>query len=149
VKKRDRKSPGGFTLAGRLPRKSHLQLLTFQHGEARVPINGSSGLVAARKMGTQFASRLGFSATEVALIAAIVSEVARIITHGTDRGSLTFSVVENGAQRGLEVVVRRGMSSGAEPAVGELSFVGKLMDEFTIVSAEERGTTVRLKKWRQ
>jgi serine/threonine-protein kinase RsbT len=100
-------------------------------------------------MGTQFASRLGFSATEVALIAAIVSEVARIIAHGEDRGSLTFSVVENGARRGLEVVVRQDMPSAATPAAGELSFVGKLMDEFTIVSAAESGTTVRLKKWRQ
>ena len=149
MKKPERKKPDGFTLAGWPPRKSHLQLLTFQHGEARVPINGSSDIVAARKMGTEFASRLGFSATEIALIAAIVSEVARVITHGTDRGSLTFSVVENGARRGLEVVGRRGMPSGAEPAAGELSFVGKLMDEFTIVSAEESGTTVRLKKWRQ
>jgi serine/threonine-protein kinase RsbT len=149
VKKRDRKSADGFTLHGLPPRKSHLQLLTFQRGEARVPINGSSDIVAARKMGTQFASRLGFSATEVALIAAIVSEVARIITHGADRGSLTFSVVENGARRGLEVVVRQGMPSRAEPAADELSLVGKLMDEFTIVSAEENGMTVRLKKWRQ
>lgn len=149
MKKRDRKIPDGFTLAGWRPRKSHLKLLTFQQGEACVPINGSSDIVAARKMGTQFASRLGFSATEVALIAAIVSEVARVIAHGTDRGSVTFSVVENGARRGLEIVVRRGMPSGAEPAAGELSFVEKLMDEFAIVSADESGTTVRLKKWRQ
>jgi serine/threonine-protein kinase RsbT len=123
--------------------------LTFERGEARVPITRSSDIVAARRMGTQFASRLGFSATEVALIAAIVSEVARIITHGTDRGSLTFSVVENGPRRGLEVVVRQGILASAEPPAGELSSVGKLMDEFTIVCAEESGTTVRLKKWRQ
>ncbi len=96
-------------------------------------------------MGTQYALRLGFSATETALIIAIVSEVARIIMQCAARASLTFSVVQNGPHQGLEVVAR------GEPAAaaGDLSSVGKLMDECTIVCAGDSGTTVRLTKWRR
>jgi serine/threonine-protein kinase RsbT len=105
--------------------------------------------MAARQMGTQFATRLGFSPSEITLIAAIISELARIIIVGAEAGHLTFTVLENGARRGLEVVAQQGAAPPSTSNISgrQLADVGKLMDEFTIVSEQGNGTTVTLKKW--
>lgn len=118
-----------------------------------MPVNGNADIMAARKTGWEFATRLGFSPTEATLIAAITSELARILIHGSGRGRITFHVLDDGGKRGLEVVARRrdADESQPEPATAEhreLAGVGRLVDEFTVVSEEKSGTVVTLRKWR-
>lgn len=125
--------------------------MTFHEDASRVPVSVCADIVSARKIGAEFAARLGFSAMEIALIATIVSELARGILDSCETGQITFAALDNGARRGLEVVVRHGTPSlpfRVPSMTGELADVGKLMDEFSVIAEEKNGTTVRLKKWR-
>ncbi len=110
--------------------------------------------MAARKTGWEFATRLGFSPTEATLIAAITSELARILIHGSRQGRITFHVLDNGGKRGLEVIARRQDADDSLPETADttegrhLAGVGRLMDEFTVASEQNSGTVVTLRKWR-
>jgi len=103
---------------------------------------------------------LGFSSTDLTLIATAISEVARnIILYGT-RGEIVLALVHKGAKRGLSVVasdkgvgilnIAQAMQDGFSTSGGlglGLPGVKRLMDEFEIVSKVGKGTTVRFKKW--
>lgn len=132
-------------------RRRHLQLLSFGHDEVRVPISRGADIMMARKAARQFAVRLGFSNTEATLIAAITSELARMIFHGAQPGQIVFNVLEDGAKRGLQVTARHQQDAASEAAATsrrrELAGVGKLVDEYTLVTEQGRGTTVTVKKW--
>jgi serine/threonine-protein kinase RsbT len=132
-------------------RRRHLQLLSFGHDEVRVPIGRSPDIMMARKAAWQFAVRLGFSNAEATLIAAITSELARVIIHGGQPGQIVLNVLEDGAKRGLQVMARHRQDAAPEAATTsqrrQLAGVGKLVDEFTIVTEQGRGTTVTVKKW--
>jgi serine/threonine-protein kinase RsbT len=104
---------------------------------------------------------LGFTSTDLALIATAISELARNIILYANSGEILLSVVENGSRRGLKVVARddgpgipdieraleEGFSTSRSLGLG-LSGVRRLMDEFDIVSEIGNGTTVTVKKWR-
>jgi len=68
--------------------------------DARVEINSSLDIVNARQQGRALAQKLGFVGSEVTLIAAAISEVARNIVEYARRGEITFVKVQDGARRG-------------------------------------------------
>jgi serine/threonine-protein kinase RsbT len=126
-----------------------------------VPVNADIDIVTARQKGRELARDLGFTSTDLALIATAISELARNIILYANSGQILLSVVENGTRRGLKVVARdegpgipdieraleEGFSTSRSLGLG-LSGVRRLMDEFDIVSEIGSGTTVTVKKWR-
>lgn len=129
--------------------------------EITVPVNADIDIVTARQKGRELARDLGFTSTDLALIATAISELARNIILYANSGEILLSVVENGSRRGLKVVARddgpgipdieraleEGFSTSRSLGLG-LSGVRRLMDEFDIVSEIGNGTTVTVKKWR-
>ncbi|MDB6122931.1 MAG: putative anti-sigma regulatory factor, serine/threonine protein kinase [Pedosphaera sp.] len=129
--------------------------------EARVEITSSLDIVNARRQGRALAQELGFAGSDVTMIAAAISEVARNIVEYARQGEIIFEGVEHGKKRGIKIVARdrgpgirniaRAMQSGYSTrdngrGVG-LPGAKWLMDEFAIESKPGRGTTVTMKKW--
>ena len=125
--------------------------------EVLVTIEKDSDVLAARQQGRALAGALGFSTSELTLIATAVSEIARNIVSYARRGEIAFSLIERGGRRGLLVVARDegpgipdvalAMRDGYSTARGlGLGLPGskRLMDEFDIVSEPGRGTTVTM-----
>jgi serine/threonine-protein kinase RsbT len=129
--------------------------------EITVPVNADIDIVTARQKGRELARELGFTSTDLALIATAISELARNIILYANGGEILLGVSENGSKRGIKVVARddgpgipdveraleEGFSTSRSLGLG-LSGVRRLMDEFDIVSEVGRGTTVTEKKWK-
>ena len=129
--------------------------------EARIRIQGDPDIVAARKSARELASRLGFSRTDLTLIATAVSEIARNIVRFAGDGEVFIELLET-PRPGVRVVARDtgpGIAD-VEQALGDgfstyhglglgLPGARRLMDEFSVVSEVGRGTTVTMTKWRQ
>jgi serine/threonine-protein kinase RsbT len=127
--------------------------------EVCIPIRTDGDIVAARQAGRELASRLGFSRTDLTLIATAVSEVARNIVRFADSGEVVVELLEQ-PRRGVRVVARDtgpgipdvdealkdGFSTYNGLGLG-LPGARRLMDEFAIVSETGRGTTVTMTKW--
>lgn len=130
--------------------------------DIRVPIRSDVDIVAARQKGRALAAEIGFSSTEVTLIATAISEIARNIVRYAKEGEILLRVIENPGTRGMMVVgrdagpgisdlrsaLRDGYSTSGGLGLG-LPGVMRLMDEFEIESEPGRGTTVSVKKWRR
>jgi serine/threonine-protein kinase RsbT len=129
--------------------------------EITVPVHADIDIVTARQKGRELARELGFTSTDLALIATAISELARNIILYANGGEILLGVSENGSKRGVKVVARddgpgipdvelaleEGFSTSRSLGLG-LSGVRRLMDEFDIVSEVGRGTTVTVKKWK-
>lgn len=127
-----------------------------------VPINSEIDIVTARQKGREMAQQLGFSSTELTLIATAISEVVRNIVEYAKRGELCVGIVQQGDKRGIIVVaqdsgpgisdinlaMQDGYSTGKSLGLG-LPGAKRLMDEFEIISEVGRGTKVTMKKWVQ
>jgi serine/threonine-protein kinase RsbT len=128
--------------------------------DARVEINSSLDIVNARQQGRALAQKLGFVGSEVTLIAAAISEVARNIVEYARRGEIIFVKVQDGTKRGIKIVARDegpgipnlvqamqyGYSTRKRPGAG-LPGAKWLMDEFDIQTKVGKGTIVTMKKW--
>lgn len=126
-----------------------------------MPVNADIDIVTARQKGRELARELGFTSTDLALIATAISELARNIILYANTGKIILDVSENGSRRGIKVVARddgpgipdveraleEGFSTSRSLGLG-LSGVRRLMDEFDIVSEVGHGTTVTVKKWK-
>ena len=102
----------------------------------------------------------GLSATATHALATAVSEIARNIVVHAGSGELTVCVVNDADRRGLTVTacdtgdgipdleqaMQDGYSTRRSLGLG-LSSARRLVDEFELASAPDRGTTVILKKW--
>ena len=129
--------------------------------EIRVKIEADADVVAARRGARELAGRLGFSATEITVIATAVSEISRNIVRFAKRGEVFMELLDD-PRTGLRVVAR---DAGPGIADVEQAFVDgystyrglglglagarRLMDEFELTSEPGRGTTVTMTKWRQ
>jgi serine/threonine-protein kinase RsbT len=126
-----------------------------------VAIGADVDLVTARAEARAQAVALGFSRTDATLIATAISEVARNIIVHAGRGEIAIRGVHEGDRLGLVVVaqdegpgirdVRAALQDGHSGRGGfglGLPGARRLMDEFEVVSAEDRGTTVTMTKWR-
>jgi serine/threonine-protein kinase RsbT len=130
--------------------------------EIQVPINSDQDIVAARQKGRSLAAALGFSSGDATLIATAISELARNIITYAKSGEIRLTVINGSARQGIQLVardqgpgipdvqqaLRDGFSTSGSLGLG-LPGVKRLVDEFEIASAENRGTTVTAKKWKR
>jgi serine/threonine-protein kinase RsbT len=126
----------------------------------RVVINHDGDVVTARQVGREMAKQSGFYGSDLTLIATAISEIARNIVNYARSGELVFSLLDQGARRGLMVVardegpgipdielaMRDGFSTGKSLGLG-LPGAKRLMDEFEIQSEIGKGTTITMRKW--
>ncbi len=129
--------------------------------EIRVPITHEADIVTARQSGRELAARVGFSGSQLTVIATAISEVARNIVNYAARGVIILELLQQETRQGILVVARDegpgipdvtlalqdGYSTGNSLGLG-LPGARRLMDEFEIVSAPGCGTTVTMRKWR-
>jgi anti-sigma regulatory factor (Ser/Thr protein kinase) len=71
----------------------------------RIPIRADSDVVLARQAARELAERLGFSRTELTVIATATSEVTRNIVRFAGAGEVVVEIVE-GRRRRIRVVAR-------------------------------------------
>jgi serine/threonine-protein kinase RsbT len=128
--------------------------------EALVPIASDADVMRARQKGRELASMLGFSGSDLTLMATAISEVARNIVQYASEGEIEFRRMERAGKRGLVIIARdRGpgipdialaMQDGYSTSRGMgLGLPGskRLMDDFDISSEIGKGTTVTMIKW--
>ena len=125
-----------------------------------VDIDNSDDIVAARKAGHQLALDLGFSLTDVTMIATAISEIARNITSYAGRGAVRVTVADREGRKALVVraeddgpgiadierAMEDGYSTGRGLGMG-LPGARRLMDRLVVESALGRGTVVEMWKW--
>ena len=129
-------------------------------GDIVVDIHKSDDIVAARKAGHQLALDLGFSLTDVTMIATAISEIARNITSYAGRGSVRITVAEREGRTALVVraeddgpgiadierAMEDGYSTGRGLGMG-LPGARRLMDRLVVDSKLGRGTVIEMWKW--
>ena len=84
-----------------------------------VNIQDSDDIVAARKAGHQLALDLGFSLTDVTMIATAISEIARNITSYAGRGVVRVTVAD---REGRKALVVRAEDYG--PGIADIDRIG-------------------------
>lgn len=128
--------------------------------ESRIQITSDADIVIARQEGRALAERIGFTGSDLTIIATAISEVARNIIKFAKRGEVILQRVNHNPHDGILVIARDqgpgipdialAMSDGYTTGRGlGLGLPGcrRLMDEFNIESRVGEGTTVYLKKW--
>ena len=133
---------------------------TYVDGGRAIPIVRDTDVVAARVAARALACRVGFTGTDLVLIASAVSEVARNIVTYAGPGEVVLSVVQNRSRVGLQVIARdqgpgiadlslalkKGFSTSRSLGLGLPGSKG-FMDEFRLESTPGIGTTVTMRKW--
>lgn len=128
--------------------------------EECIPINCDLDIIVARQRGRELVAEMGFSATDLTLIATAISELARNIVLYAKSGEIVLTSIQHGDRKGIAVMARDdgpgipdihralqdGYSTSRSLGLG-LPGVRRLMDEFEIVSEVNRGTRVTVKKW--
>jgi serine/threonine-protein kinase RsbT len=129
-------------------------------GDIVVNIQNSDDIVAARKAGHQLALDLGFSLTDVTMVATAISEIARNITSYAGRGVVRVTVADREGRKALVVraedfgpgiddidrAMEDGYSTGRGLGMG-LPGARRLMDRLVVDSKLGRGTVVEMWKW--
>ena len=125
-----------------------------------VAINTSDDIVAARKAGHQLALDLGFSLTDVTMIATAISEIARNITSYAGRGVVRVAIADRDGRKALVVraeddgpgiadidrAMEDGYTTGRGLGMG-LPGARRLMDRLIVESALGHGTVIEMWKW--
>ena len=128
--------------------------------DIRLEIRSTIDIVTARQQGREIAMEMGFPASEITLIAAAISEIARNILDHAKRGEVSFTITHRGADRCLQVIaqdegpgipdvaraMQYGYSSRGGLGVG-LPGAKWLMDDFEIESVIGKGTKITMRKW--
>ncbi|WP_077078851.1 ATP-binding protein [Mycobacterium numidiamassiliense] len=125
-----------------------------------VDIKNPDDIVKARKAGHQLALELGFSLTDVTMIATAISEIARNITSYAGRGAVQVAVAEREGRKALVVRaeddgpgiadIERAMEDGYTTGRGlglGLPGARRLMDRLIVESSLGHGTVVEMWKW--
>jgi serine/threonine-protein kinase RsbT len=155
----------GFADAGLKSPASRLRVvpdpLRDKPDEMVISIGGDSDIVKARQEGRRIAATVGFSVTDLVLVATAISELARNIIRYARKGEVAIRPITNSSRSGIEIVARDegpgikdveevlrvGFSTSGGLGLG-LPGVRRLMDEFEIDSKLGHGTTVVTKKWK-
>jgi serine/threonine-protein kinase RsbT len=125
-----------------------------------VDVNNSDDIVIARQAGHELARRLGFSLTDVTMIATAISEIARNITSYAGQGEVRVGVQYRDGRQALVVraeddgpgiadierALEDGYSTGRGLGLG-LPGARRLMDRLVVESAPGKGTIVEMWKW--
>src|SRR5919109_571555 len=85
-------------------------------GEARVHIRSSADIVVARQQGRELASLIGFSISNLTMIATAISEVARNIVEYAGEGAITIARIREGQRIGVKIV-----ASDDGPGIADLA----------------------------
>ncbi len=132
-----------------------------ESGESCIPIASDLDIIKARQTGRTEASKLGFSSTDLTLIATAISELARNIVMYAKEGEIVVRLVRSSEKQGIIVIARDrgpgiadirltlqdGYSTSRSLGLG-LPGVRRLVDEFEIDSQVGQGTVVTIKKWK-
>jgi anti-sigma regulatory factor (Ser/Thr protein kinase) len=131
-------------------------------GEVQVRIASDEDLVPARAAARALADELGFSRTDATLIATAVSEIVRNILVHAGTGELLLKPARESRRYGVVAVARDSgpgiadVDAALREGYGTKNGLGlglpgaeRIMDDFAIDTANGRGTTVRMTKWRQ
>jgi len=108
------------------------------------------------------ATRIGFSGSDLTVIATAISEIVRNMVSYAESGELLLASIQNGGRQGILIVAQDwgpgiadvdlammdGFSTGGSLGLG-LPGAKRLMDDFQIVSTFGEGTTVTMKKWKR
>jgi serine/threonine-protein kinase RsbT len=129
--------------------------------EIYIRIEHDADVVVARRKGKELAAQLGFSGSDLTIIATAISEIARNIFVYAHDGEMTMRPERRGDRQGMEIVARDegpgiadielAMQDGysTEKSLGlGLPGAKRLMDEFEIESTLGVGTTITMRKWR-
>jgi len=128
--------------------------------EASIPIITDTDIVTARQSARELAKNIGFSSSELAGIAAAISELARNIVSYAEKGMIYIRLIQESNKKGVLVIaedkgpgisdinkaLQDGYSTSNSLGLG-LPGVQRLMDSFEIQSEIGKGTTVTIKKW--
>jgi serine/threonine-protein kinase RsbT len=126
----------------------------------QVRVEHDGDVVAARQKGRELAAHVGFSGSDLTIIATAISEIARNIVVYAERGEVTLAPLAESGRRGILVVakdsgpgipnieqaMRDGFSTSKSLGLG-LPGARRLMDEFEVSSQVGVGTTVTMRKW--
>jgi serine/threonine-protein kinase RsbT len=126
-----------------------------------VAIDTDADVVTARQEARAMGADLGFSSTDLTLLATAISEVARNITTYAGRGEVALRVVHERDREGIEVLasdegpgipdvelaLQDGFTTGNGLGLG-LPGARRLVDDFELDSTPGAGTRVRMVKWR-
>lgn len=128
--------------------------------DIRLEIRSTVDIVTARQQGRELAMEIGFAGSEITLIAAAISEIARNILDHAKRGEVIFSVIQKNGHPSLQIIAQdqgpgiadlsRAMQYGYSTRGGlgvGLPGAKWLMDEFEIESQVGEGTKVTMRKW--
>jgi serine/threonine-protein kinase RsbT len=125
-----------------------------------VDVNNSDDIVTARQAGHELARQLGFSLTDVTMIATAISEIARNITSYAGRGEVRVGIQYRDGRQALVVraeddgpgivdierALEDGYSTGRGLGLG-LPGARRLMDRLVVESSPGKGTIVEMWKW--
>ena len=128
--------------------------------DIRVAIRTDADVVTARQEARTMGADLGFSSTDLTLLATAISEVARNVTTYAGEGEVELRVVHDRGRSGIEVICRDdgpgiadvelamqdGYTTGNGLGLG-LPGTRRLVDDFDLRTAPGAGTSVRLVKW--
>jgi len=128
--------------------------------DIRVAIRTDADVVTARQEARTMGASLGFSSTDLTLLATAISEVARNITTYAGEGEVALRIVRERERDGIEVVasdsgpgiadvelaMQDGYTTGNGLGLG-LPGTRRLVDDFELHTEPGVGTTIRLVKW--
>ena len=128
--------------------------------EVRVAIRTDADVVTARQEARTMGAALGFSSTDLTLLATAISEIARNITTYAGEGEVALSVRTEGGRAGIEVVatdegpgianvelaMQDGYTTGNGLGLG-LPGTRRLVDDFELETTPGVGTRIRMVKW--
>ncbi len=117
-------------------------------------------VIAARQAGRMLAAETGFPAREQAMLAAVITELARNILDHAEGGEILIRAIEDSGRRGIAVIARDhgpGIPNIKDTVESSYSVAGGLglglrgvkglVDSLDIISVPGKGTTVTAKKW--
>ena len=125
-----------------------------------VDVSNPDDIVKARQAGHELARGLGFTLTDVTMIATAISEVARNITSYAGCGAIRVAVQTREGREALVVraeddgpgiadierALEDGYSTGRGLGLG-LPGARRLMDRLIVESSPGRGTVIEMWKW--
>jgi serine/threonine-protein kinase RsbT len=128
--------------------------------EIRVAIRTDADVVTARQEARTMGAALGFSSTDLTLLATAISEIARNITTYAGEGEVELRVRNESGRAGIEVVatdegpgianvelaMQDGYTTGNGLGLG-LPGTRRLVDDFELQTTPGAGTRIRMVKW--
>ncbi len=127
-----------------------------------IPIRDDTHAVVASQRAHRMAVQLGFSLVEQTSLSTAILEIARNIVKYAGRGEMVLVALTDADRVGIavlacddgpgiadiELALKDGFSTGRGLGLG-LPGARRLMDDFDIASAQGRGTTVIMEKWKR